>query len=71
MVIINLVVIAQFFHITCIVIINYLIAFGKQDGVLGPICHHYDVVETNGRSTLHLHYIPWLSGNLNLADIWT
>ncbi len=51
----NPIAVAQFFHITCIAIMDHLIASGRQDGLLGPISHHYDVVEINSRGMLHLH----------------
>ncbi len=51
----NLIAVAQFFHITCIAIMDHLIASSKQDGLQGPISDHYGVVETNGRGMLHLH----------------
>ena len=71
MVIINLVAITQFFYITCIAIMDHLIVSGRQDGFLGPISHHYGIVEINGRNMLHLHCMLWLSGNLSLVDIKT
>lgn len=54
---INFVAIALFFHINCVAIIDYLLAFERQNCLLGPIFHHYGVVEFNGRSMLYLHYI--------------
>lgn len=51
----NPVTIAQFFHIIYVPIIDYLMVFGKQDDLLGPIFHHYGIIETNGRSMLYLH----------------
>ena len=69
--IMNPVAVAQFFHITCVAIMDHLMASGRQDGLLGPISHHYGVVETNGRGMLHLHCMLWLSGNLGLADLRT
>ena len=46
-------------------------ASGRQNGLLGPISHHYNLVETNGHSMLYLHYILYLNGNLGLADLKT
>ena len=66
--IMNSVAIVQFFHIICVIIMDHLLASGRQNGVLGPIFHHYDVVETNSRNMLHLHYMLWLNKNLGLAD---
>lgn len=63
--IMNLVAIVQFFHIA---IIDHLMASGRQNGLLEPISHHYNLVETNGRGILYLHYILCLSENLGLAD---
>lgn len=62
----NLIVVAQFFHITCIAIINHFIAFGRLDDLQGPISYHDDVVERNSCNMLHLHSILWLSGNMGL-----
>ena len=67
----NPVAVAQFFHITCIAIIDYLIASGRQNSLLGPISHHNSILETNGHSMLYLHCILWLSRNLDLADLKT
>lgn len=53
----NLITVSQFFYITGITIINYLLVFGKQDSFLGSIFHYYSVMVTNGRSMLYLHYI--------------
>ena len=53
----NLVAIAQFFHITCIAIMDYIIASGKQDGLLRLISYHYDMIEINGCSILYLHFM--------------
>lgn len=67
----NFVTVAQFFHITCVVIMDHFIVSIKQDSFLGPISHYYYVVETNGRGILYLHYILWLSGNFDWMDIRT
>ncbi len=53
----NLVAIAQFFYITYITIMNHLIASSRQDSLLGPIFHHYSIVETNSRGMLHMNYM--------------
>ncbi len=57
----NPVAVAQFFHITCVAIINHLIAPNRQNDLLEPISHHYGVVKTNGCGILHLHYMLWLN----------
>ena len=67
--IMNPIAVAQFFHITCIAIVDHLIASGRQNGLLGPISHHYGIIKINGHGVFHLHYILWLSENLGLADI--
>ena len=69
--IMNLVTVTQFFYIICVAMIDHLMASERQDGLLGPISHHYSIVETNGRSILHLYCMLWLSGNLGLADLRT
>lgn len=56
-VIINTIVIVQFFHITCIAIMDHLIAFGRQNSYLEPIFHHYSVLETNDYGIFYLYYI--------------
>lgn len=71
MAIINPTTIAQFFHITDIAIMNYLIAFSRKNDLLRLISHHYAIVEINTYSILHLYYILWLSRNLSLKEIRT
>ena len=50
--IMNPVIVAQFFHITCVAIMDHLMTSRRQDNLLGPISHHYGVIETNSRSIL-------------------
>ena len=69
MALMNPITIAQFFHITCVDIMDHLVASNRQNGLLEPISHHYGIVKINGRSMLHLHCMLWLSGKLDLADI--
>ena len=69
--IMNPVVVAQFFYITYIAIMDHLMASERQNSLLGPISHYYGVVETNDRGMLYLYYMLWLSGNLGLADLKT
>ncbi len=69
--IMNPITVAQFFHITCITIIDHLIVSGRQDSLLGLIFYHYGIVETNSHGMLHLYCMLWLSGNLDLMDIRT
>lgn len=49
-IIINPIVVAQFFCITYITIIDYLLIFKKQNNLLKLIFHYYDIVEINGHS---------------------
>ncbi len=51
----NLVALVQFFDITCVTILDHLIASGRQDSFLRPISHHYSIVEINGHSMFHLY----------------
>lgn len=54
---IYLVAIAKFSYITYVTIINHLIAFSRQEYLLGPISHYYSIMEINDRNILHLYYM--------------
>lgn len=57
----NPVAVAQIFEVTCHDIFEYLFATGYKDGgLLGPISTYFDIMKTNGRGMLHLHYVVCL-----------
>lgn len=65
----NPVTIVQFFHITCVTIIDHLLASGKQNRLPRPIFHYYGGVGTNGCSVFPLHDMLYLSKNPNLPNL--
>lgn len=56
---------AEFFHIAVTSFIENVLRFGKDDGLFGKCTGYYGMVETQGRGTLHVHFLIWLDGNLS------
>ncbi len=57
-----------FFHREISILFKYYVQTG-QDSVFRCISHYFSAVETNKRSTLHVHGLLWLQGNMNLGSI--
>ena len=56
---------ARFFHYLITIFIQDVLGYGQQEsGLFGPINAFYGTVEQQGRLTLHLHMLLWLTGNL-------
>lgn len=66
---INSIVVIQFFHITYINIIDYLIAFKKQDDFLRFIFYYYSIIKINNYGIFYLYYMLWLSKNLYIIKL--
>ncbi|OCH89705.1 hypothetical protein OBBRIDRAFT_835632 [Obba rivulosa] len=61
---------ARFFHaMVDLFIKHYLGCTGERDGVLGKTEAYYGTVEQQGRLTLHLHLLIWLSNALPPQEI--
>lgn len=56
---------AKFFHVLITNILNTMIV----GGVLGPIKAYFGTVESQGRGSLHLHLLIWLSHDMKPVDI--
>ena len=56
---------AKYFHVLITNILNTIIV----DGVLGPIKAYFGTVESQGRSSLHLHLLIWLDHDMKPADM--
>ncbi|CAF4698555.1 unnamed protein product [Rotaria sp. Silwood2] len=56
---------AKFFHLLITNILNTMII----GGVLGPIKTYFGTVESQGRGSLHLHFLIWLDHDMKPADM--
>ncbi|CAF1331175.1 unnamed protein product [Adineta steineri] len=56
---------AKFFHLLITNILETIIV----DGVLGPIKAYFGTVESQGRGSLHLHFLIWLDHDMKPADM--
>ena len=64
--------VAQFFDHVCHALFQDLLKCeGDDDGIFGHVSDYFDVVETNGRGMLHLHYLVWLIGNTEFVHLKT
>lgn len=68
-IIINFIAIVQFFYIIFIAIIDYLLAFKRENNFLRLFSYYYNIMAINDYNILHLHYILQLNKNLNLIDL--
>jgi hypothetical protein len=57
---------ARFFHFMVEMFIKHVLGYrGKRRGVYGDTSAFYGTVEQQGRLTLHLHMLLWISGTLS------
>ena len=43
----------------------------NQEGFYGPTSGYYGTMEQQGHLTLHMHMLPWITGNLNPEEMRT
>ena len=66
---------ARFFHIYIKAFIQIILGYDENDAtqitprLLGLTKAYYGIVEAQGRGTLHCHFLLWLEGGLNPAEI--
>ncbi|KAI0367203.1 hypothetical protein BV20DRAFT_927442, partial [Pilatotrama ljubarskyi] len=61
---------ARFFHKTVNLFITCILRYGRNgDGLFGKTDAYYGTVEAQGRLTLHLHTLIWISGALSPQDV--
>lgn len=53
----NFLAITQFFHITYIAIMDYLLTSERQNNLVRPIFYYYSIIKINGRNMLYLYYM--------------
>jgi hypothetical protein len=58
---------ALFFNIIMNAVIDVLFGFDKNPkvGILGEVSAHYDVIEAQGKGTLHAHGMIWMREGMN------
>ena len=64
---------ALFFDVVFRAVIHILLGFDNDPkvGILGEVSAHYDVIESQGKGTLHAHGLIWLTDGTFLKFIDT
>ncbi|KAF8073350.1 hypothetical protein FPV67DRAFT_1410129, partial [Lyophyllum atratum] len=70
----NPIVCAKFFNIYIKAFLHALLAWRSdpndvQQGILGHVRGHYGCVEQQGRGSLHVHFLLWVTGSLDPDDL--
>ena len=61
---------ARFFHFICEIFIKHVLGCGKKHpGIYGKTKAYYGTVEQQGRLTLHLHLLLWITNALSPQEI--
>jgi ATP-dependent exoDNAse (exonuclease V), alpha subunit - helicase superfamily I member len=61
---------ARFFHFMCQIFIKHVLGVDEEhNGIFGNTSAYYGTVEQQGRLTLHLHLLLWISGCLSPQEI--